>query len=357
MPRKPAKLANCYVPLPLPLAEPAPEPASTPSNKGSGDFRPDGRTSGHELRRLCLETSVVSRAAGSALVELGHTKILAEVHVGASTAVSKYNKNNDDDEATSDVGSLRCALKFAPHIGIDRVAQQTRSVLPLDGSAGASGGAAAAAAASTFAISAGKLNQEIVRRESDLSRQLRAALLPVVLLEKYPRCCVAVQVTVLQDDGSCLSAAIASASLALVDARVEISDLVVSCTVAVVRTGDGEGENENESELFLADPTELEVDNAASGSAMSFASSSNSSSNNSNNKSSVSLVCLAMTPNRKEVTLWSQSGRLSAEAASRAMELCRDGCRTMHGFLREACLSSASATADAANADAVESRQ
>mmetsp|Transcript_19235 Transcript_19235/g.53619 ORF Transcript_19235/g.53619 Transcript_19235/m.53619 type:complete len:88 (+) Transcript_19235:390-653(+) len=80
-------------------------------------------------------------------------------------------------------------------------------------------------------------------------------------------------------------------------------------------------------------------------------------SNNNNNKSSVSLVCLAMTPNRKEVTLWSQSGRLSAEAASRAMELCRDGCRTMHGFLREACLSSASATADTANADAVESRQ
>eukprot|EP00536_Pseudo-nitzschia_multiseries_P009101 jgi/Psemu1/288230/fgenesh1_pg.247_\ len=294
MPRKPAKLANCYVPLPLPPPLPSsPGTGAKESTTATPAARPDGRTHGHELRRLCLETSVVSRAAGSALIELGHTKVLAEVHVSSATALgntgksNNSNSNSDDDHATTDAGCLRCLVQYAPHVGIDRVAQRSRSVLPLDGnsnahSTGSGGNRSTTGGAAAAAPSASKLVREVTARESDLSRRLGAALRPVVLLERYPMCCVAVQVTVLQDDGSCLSAAVAAASLALVDARVEVSDLVVS----------------------------------------------------------VSIVCLAMTPNRKEVTLWSQSGRLSSEAASRAAELCRDGCRTMHGFLREACLAS-----------------
>ena len=60
----------------------------------------------------------------------------------------------------------------------------------------------------------------------------------------------------------------------------------------------------------------------------------------------VALICLAMTPNHKEVTLWSQSGRLSSDMASHAMELCRDGCRTMHKFMRESWISSLSSSND-----------
>ena len=51
------------------------------------------------------------------------------------------------------------------------------------------------------------------------------------------------------------------------------------------------------------------------------------------------IICLAMTPNQKEVTLWSQSGRLDSLQANQAMELCRNGCRTMHKFMRELWLS------------------
>ena len=43
----------------------------------------------------------------------------------------------------------------------------------------------------------------------------------------------------------------------------------------------------------------------------------------------------AVTPNHKKVTLWSQSGRLTSTMTNAAMELCRDGCRTMHKFMRE----------------------
>jgi exosome complex component MTR3 len=241
-------------------------------------------------------------ALGSSLVEFGHTKVLCEVHIapiffaGADSGGSSF--------PSVDTGNLFCTVKYAPHIGVHPVLQRARAVSALDNTT----------------ISAGKLGQEISLQESGLSHQLTSALLPVLPLEKFPKCTIVVKVTVLQDDGSCLSAAITAATLALVDAQVEILDLVTSCTVAVViassddRVDDDDNKN-NDSALYLADPNEAESMKAQA------------------------TICLAMTPNHKEVTLWSQSGRLSATMASQAMELCRDGCRTYHKFLREVWIS------------------
>ena len=355
MPRRPAKLSNCYVPLPLPgrIEEANADLQSSSSSSSSSKERPDGRSAGHELRQLCLETSVISRAMGSSLIELGHTKVLAEVHIAAANLMGSRNNNSKigNNEATTDVGSLKSNVKYAPHIGINQVVQQSSSVTPLDGTGTGGGGnnSAGTTAAAFPTVSAGKMNQELAMRESDLSHRLTAALLPVVLLDRYPKCTVVINATVLQDDGSCLSAVITAASMALVDARVEVRDLVTSCTVAVVekqpadpttkKAGDDDAMDEDDDDdddeedrwLYLADPTEKEAtaiftgrDGTVSGRA--------------------ALICLAMTPNHKEVTLWSQSGRLSSEMASRAMELCRDGCRTMHKFMRESWMSSESSS-------------
>ena len=142
MPRRPAKLSNCYVPLPLPssrddtTADGTTNSASK-TNKEENTFRHDGRSAGHELRRLCLETSVISRALGSSLVELGHTKVLAEVHIaaaqiGGSGGSSNKIRNNNSNEATNDIGCLKCHVKFVP-IAINQVSQLSRSVTALDG--------------------------------------------------------------------------------------------------------------------------------------------------------------------------------------------------------------------------------
>eukprot|EP00751_Fragilariopsis_kerguelensis_P007500 CAMPEP_0170793418 /NCGR_PEP_ID=MMETSP0733-20121128/22648_1 /TAXON_ID=186038 /ORGANISM="Fragilariopsis kerguelensis, Strain L26-C5" /LENGTH=301 /DNA_ID=CAMNT_0011142375 /DNA_START=19 /DNA_END=922 /DNA_ORIENTATION=- len=298
MPRRPAKLSNCYVPLPL--------PPSQVENVNNNE-----------------ETSVISSALGSSLVELGHTKILAEVHIAAATT-NVSNKSSsasgNNNEANNDIGCLRCHVKYAPHIGIDQVSQRSRSVTALDGSSNNNN---KSGTATTSTQSAGKLNQELtLRRESDLSRRLTAALLPVVILEQYPKCAIVINLTVLQDDGSCLSASITAASMALVDALVELRDVVTSCTVAVVDRGCCK-HNEEDRWIYLADPTERE------------ATSSTLFASDTTTTTTVALICLAMTPNHKEVTLWSQSGRLSSDMASHAMELCRDGCRTMHNFMRE----------------------
>jgi len=251
----------------------------------------------HELRQLYLETGVlVKPAIGSSLVELGHTKVICQVSL-----------NFTHPNITPDQGLFECKVQFAPHIGVDASAQRSRMVMPLDSM-----------------ISSGKLHSENLTRESSLSAQLHSALVSVLRLEDFPKCALTVHVTILQDDGSVLTTCITAASLALADARVEMLDLVTSCTVAIIertyKTSDNmevDGdENENSlGPIFLADPTEAERLQASA------------------------VICLAMTPNLKEVTLWSQSGRLDATHANQAIDICRNGCRTMHKFMREVWIS------------------
>jgi exosome complex component MTR3 len=309
MPRRPSRLTNCYVPLPLPSDKSSShEPAKLP--------RSDGRQEGHELRQLVVETSVLSKnqAMGSSLVELGHTKVIGEVHIVAGTTAENRigggGAGGNSSAADDGGGTLVAVLRFAPHIGVDEIAQRAKAVSALD---------------YTPLTSAGKIHQETSLNESGLSTLLTAALTDVVPLHDFPKTMLVVKVTVLQDDGSCLSAAITAATLALVDAKVEMYDLVTSCTVAVIRppiiqptktamnyhdTCDDDDDDTNL--LYLADPTYDEADQ------------------------SQAVICLAMTPNHKDVTLWSQSGRLSSSMANQAMELCRDGCRTFHKLMREA---------------------
>jgi ribonuclease PH len=278
MPRPTAKLSNCYVPLPLPKARDNIDDILSLRAKGE-----DSRKS-HSLRRLYLETSV-SNASGSALVELGHTKVLCEVNVTTTDFPPAISIKMEQ-------GTLHCRVQYAPHVGINAITQRSEAVAPLEST-----------------VSAGKLNSATMTREADLSYQLSSALLPAIPLENFPKCVLVVKTTILQDDGSALSACIAAASIALTDARVELFDLVTSCTVAVVTSSGGDP-------VYFADPTQQEISRAQA------------------------VMCLAMLPNHKEVTLWNQSGRLTPAMANQAMELSRDGCRTMHKFMRETWISS-----------------
>ncbi len=274
MPRPPARLANCYVPMVW--------------NDDSKGIRTDRKD--HELRQLYLETGVLTNhAIGSSLVELGHTKVICQVTL-----------NFTHPDATPNQGMLECKVRFAPHIGVDVSTQRSQTVMPLDSM-----------------ISSGKLHSETMTKESSLSAQMHSALVSVLRLEDFPKCTLMVHATILQDDGSALTTCITAASLALADAKIEMLDLVTSCTVAVVENQKKNGGMEVDGDdtlsepIFLADPTEAERLRASA------------------------VICLAMTPNLKEVTLWSQSGRLNAIHANQAIDTCRNGCRTMHKFMRE----------------------
>ena len=295
MPRPPARLANCYVPVSL--REEGKQQSSlipvTPANVTT--LRGDRKY--HELRQLCLEMGVLAnRAIGSSMVELGHTKVLCQVSMNVS-----------HPNTIPERGILDCKVQFAPHIGIDASTQRAQAVMPLDSM-----------------LSTGKLHSETMSRESSLSAQLHSSLVSVLKLQDFPKCALEVHATILQDDGSVLTTCITAASLALADARVEMLDMVASCTVAVFEADPGDVKDqssmdvENEASrepIFLADPTEAEQIRAST------------------------IICLAMTPNLKEVTLWSQSGRLDVSHSSQAIEICRSGCRTMHKLMREVWIS------------------
>jgi exosome complex component MTR3 len=245
------RLANCYTPLALP--KDAKEVRDRPS---------------HGLRQIVLETGVVSSSTGSALVELGHTKVLCRVTGPIS-----------DENISAEEGTLQCVVKYA------QFAYPTAE--------------RAASVVSSLDNHTSRIGSWVMTQEADLSARLSAALAAVLPLHQYAQLLLKVEVTILQDDGCVLPASITAASLALTDAAFEMYDLITCCTVAIQDTN------------LLADPSTQEIQTADA------------------------TMTMAMLPNWKEATLWEQTGRLTPDQANKAMDMCRDGCRTMHKFMRE----------------------
>ena len=193
----------------LPLRR-LPESASSAVVEGR---RRDGRTL-DALRPLFLKIGLISKAAGSAYMELGRTKVLCSVF-GPHTV-------NDGREYLQR-GQLECTLRFASF------AQRARRRPVAGGSPD----------------------------ERELSAALSAALAASVQLEQYPKQMLAVQVIVVEDDGGALPTAISCASLALADASVLQYDLVAACGAAAL-------EGWKEGGLAL-DPTAPELGGASGG--------------------------------------------------------------------------------------------
>jgi exosome complex component RRP41 len=72
------------------------------------------------------------------------------------------------------------------------------------------------------------------RREVEISKVMREALEPALMLQDYPRAAIDVFVEVLQSDGGSRCAGITAASVALADAGISMHDLVASCAAGKV---------------------------------------------------------------------------------------------------------------------------
>lgn len=257
-------LSNCYTPL---VVNKTLESLSQRDRQvraeqcrtnGDGQVR-----SAVQLRRIHLAVDVSTSSLGSALVELGHSKVLCCITHGNVTL------------ANVEEGVVDVQVDWAPNFG--------RMALPevtgLDQHVGRT------ASTKTLAV--------------EYAAKIKEAIVPaMVSLQSLPKTVISVRLTILQDDGSILSACIMATSLALSNASFEMYDLVSSCTVCCMENG-----------ASLVDPTteELEV---SSGS-----------------------LTLTMLYGWKEVTLWQQTGLV--DSTSTAMELAKEGCRTLSKFMRE----------------------
>ena len=318
-----ATLTNCYIPL--------------PSSHYNKDKSPQKQTPPHshrkrlpnELRQMYMDLHILSKADGSSIVEIGQTKVLCAVNGPRSFSTSMSSSDIEFHEE----GILNVDVKFATQFA---VRPETIALTKIaDSISTGTGTGVAGSAASTQ-----HLYQQQAPEEIETSSRVYDAIFSSVPLRHLQKSVLDVHIMVLQADGGVTSACIIAASLALADAGVELYDLVSSCSVAVAvdvdvdvyvasissstaannnnNNGEQQAVNKNKyttSACALADPTEDETNDADG------------------------VVTLAMSCSWNEVTFWNQTGRISGDASSRAMEVCKEGCSTIHQCMRQCLLS------------------
>lgn len=125
---------------------------------------------------------------------------------------------------------------------------------------------------------------------------LQNSLEPAIRTDLFPNAHVDIFITVLEDDGSILPAAIMAASAALSHAQIEMYDSVVACSSMVVGS------------LVIVDPTKQEIQVAGETKA---------------------LFMTAIMPNLNRVTQTHSVGKMSASLYQETLNMALDGSRTL----------------------------
>jgi len=153
--------------------------------------RSDGRDSPDKHRPLFLDVGVIGHASGSAYVEQGSTKVICAVY-----GPREIPRRSDFSMKS---GVLACKIEHAPFSRPQRV---------------------------------GRWRQEAAESESrDVSGTIKEALEATVCMHLYPKTQIDVFITVLENDGCVVAAALTCASLALANASVQMFDLTIGASI------------------------------------------------------------------------------------------------------------------------------
>lgn len=218
-------------------------------------IRCDGRKI-DELRNISIKVGVLKNADGSAYIEFGKNKILAGVF-GPRDVHPKHMANQDS-------GILRCRYHMSP-----------------------------------FSVTERK-NPAPSRREIEISKVIKEALQPSVILKDFPRTVIDVFIEVLQADGGSRCAALDAASVALADAGIPMRDLVSACAAGKV-----------------ADRIVLDV-------------------NNEEDQEGQADMPVALMPNVGKITLLQLDGMLKPEEFKTCMQTALVGCKRVYEVQRKA---------------------
>jgi exosome complex component RRP41 len=218
-------------------------------------LRTDGRRV-DELRPVKIEVGILRNADGSAYIQFGKNKIMAAVY-GPKEVHPKHS-------ALPDKSLLRCRYHMSPFSTEERK------------------------------------NPAPSRREIEISKVIREALEPALMLEDYPRTAIDVFVEVLQSDGGSRCAGISAASVALADAGINMKDLVSACAAGKV-----------------AGQIVLDVDDTE-------------------DKEGQADLPIALMPMSNQVTLLQLDGQLNDEEFNKAFNFALEGCKKVYQLQREA---------------------
>uniref|UniRef100_A0A7C8ZNV5 tRNA nucleotidyltransferase n=1 Tax=Opuntia streptacantha TaxID=393608 RepID=A0A7C8ZNV5_OPUST len=155
-------------------------------------LRLDGRRP-TEMRQLRAAIGAVSKADGSAVFEMGNTKVIAAVY-GPREVENKAELINDQ-------ALVRCEYTMANFSTGDRVRKPKGD-----------------------------------RRSTEISLVIRQTMEACIMTHLMPRSQIDIFVQVLQADGGTRSACINAATLALADAGIPMRDLVTSCSAGYLNS-------------------------------------------------------------------------------------------------------------------------
>lgn len=206
-----------------------------------------------DCRNPILRVGIIKEARGSAYMEIGKTKIICSVYGPREVPKLQSFQNK---------GQLFCEVRFAPF------SQRQYN------------------------------NRQSANQEKEFSSVLKEAIEPVICLYKFPKCTIDIFVLVLEDDGSVLSNSITCAGAALMDAGIDMYDLVIGCSL---RQWD---------ELCILDPTSDEE----------FVK------NDSNVKINNGNVTVAFMPSLKQVAALHLQGELEVPVVNNSLKILMDGC-------------------------------
>ena len=218
-------------------------------------IRCDGRKI-DEPRRIMIKAGVLKNADGSAYIEFGDNKIMCGVY-GPRDVHPKHMANTE-------TGILRCRYHMEPYSVTERK------------------------------------NPAPSRREIEISKVIKEALEPAVMLEKFPRTAVDVFIEVLQADGGSRCAALDAASVALADAGIPMRDMVSACAAGKV-----------------ADTVILDV-------------------NNEEDQAGQADMPIGYMPNMEKITLLQLDGVLSTEEYKQCIETGIKGCKLVYKIQKKA---------------------
>lgn len=218
-------------------------------------IRCDGRSI-DQIRNVSIKVGVLKNADGSAYIEFGKNKILAGVF-GPRDVHPKHMADQDS-------GILRCRYHMSP-----------------------------------FSVTERK-NPAPSRREIEISKVIKEALQPAVILKDFPRTVVDVFIEVLQADGGSRCAALDAASVALVDAGIPMRDIVSACAAGKV-----------------ADKIVLDV-------------------NDEEDKEGQADMPVAYMPNLGKITLMQLDGILTPDEYKKCLETAIGGCKQVYEIQKKA---------------------
>lgn len=216
----------------------------TPDGKRLDGRRPD------EIRELKIKVGILENADGSAYVEQGNTKIYAAVY-GPREVHPRHL-------ALPNKAIIRCRYHMAPFS-----VEERKSPAPS-------------------------------RREIELSKVIREALAPAIIVEQFPFATIDVFIEVINADGSTRCASIIAASLALASAGIPMRDLVAACSVGKING------------ILVLDITDIE------------------------DKYGEVDMPFAMMPSRNEITLFQLDGVLSIDEVEKAIAMASKACKEIY---------------------------